>query len=383
MPAIWLIDAYRAGERGQVRALAEYLVQRPGWTLETMTMDYRTWGVWPHVIGTCSLAGVVPSSRSQLKPPWPDIVISCGVRNEPVCRWLRQQSGGRTRYVHVGRPWGPLDQFDLVVTTPQYRVPEYPTVLNNALTLHSLTAERLRSAASHWRERFAHLPGPYIAVNLGGNSGPYTLGPNAAIRLAGELNTLAQAAGASLLISSSSRTSVAALDTLETALSVPHLLYRWRANDGDNPYLGMLALADAVVVTADSIAMLSEACATAKPVYMFDIGGMRDGFTGERDFRLGASLYGALMRFGWQRLSRDITLVHQQLEQTGRARWLTDAVAERFILKSDVDANSAVAGGRERAGGVAVQEPGSEDMQRAANAIVALLAEPDLPTTVD
>ncbi len=37
---------------------------------------------------------------------------------------------------------------------------------------------------------------------------------------------------------------------------------------GDNPYLGMLALADAIVVTADSVSMISEAVATEAPVML-------------------------------------------------------------------------------------------------------------------
>jgi mitochondrial fission protein ELM1 len=36
---------------------------------------------------------------------------------------------------------------------------------------------------------------------------------------------------------------------------------------GDNPYLGLLAHADAILATEDSVSMVSEACATGKPVY--------------------------------------------------------------------------------------------------------------------
>ena len=131
MPVIWLIDAYRAGERGQVRALVEAL----GWPCETKVLDYRRHVFLPHVLGQSTLRGIRAESAAQLSPPWPDLVISCGVRNEPVCRWICEQSGGRTRYVHVGRPWAVLDSFDLVITTPQYRVPPRSNVLNNTLTI--------------------------------------------------------------------------------------------------------------------------------------------------------------------------------------------------------------------------------------------------------
>ena len=114
----------------------------------------------------------------------------------------------------------------------------------------------------------------------------------------------------------------------------------------------MLALAEQVVVTGDSIAMLSEACATGKPVYMFDLGGMRDngGFT--RDFRWGGFFYGILMRWFWQRLSRDITLVHRQLADSGRAAWLGEAAAVNLT-------------------------PPVSDMQRSVDAVRRLFGEPD------
>ena len=142
MPVVWLIDAYRAGERGQVHALVNAL----GWPCETKVLNYRSHVFLPHVLGQSTLRGITSASAAQLQPPWPDLVITCGVRNEPVCRWIREQSGGHTRYVHVGRPWAPLDSFDLVITTPQYRVPAHPHVLNNMLTLHSVTDERLAQA---------------------------------------------------------------------------------------------------------------------------------------------------------------------------------------------------------------------------------------------
>ena len=346
MPVIWLIDAYRAGEQGQVRALVEAL----GWPCETKRLAYRKHIVLPHVLGLSSLSGITTESRAMLEPPWPDLVISSGVRNEPVCRWIRAHSGGRTRYVHVGRPWGPLVSFDLVITTPQYRVAPYANVLNNTLTLHSVTPEQLGAAREQWADIFAHLPRPRIAVVAGGDSGPFSLGPLAASRLARQASMLARQNGGSLLVSTSSRTSEEAMAALQAGIDVPNYFYRWQAADPANPYLGILAVADRLVVTGDSIAMLSEACATGRPVQMFDLGGMRGEHDVATDPRLGATLYALLMRWFWRRLSRDITLVHRQLRATGRAFWL------------DEESGAAVL-------------PGESDMQRAVAAVKRLLGE--------
>ena len=305
MPAIWVIDAYRAGERRQVHALARAASDALGWPCETLQLTYRQGVFWPHLLRQATLAGVRRADRDRLDAPWPDLVITAGVRNEPVGRWLRQASGGRTRYVHVGRPWGRLDDFDLLVTTPQYRVAAHRNVLQNDLTLHDLTAQGLAHSAAAWEARFAHLPRPWIGVLVGGNSGPYTLGPRAADRLLDQALAAARRSGGSLLITTSARTPVAVNQRLrrrlaDAAVPVPYFLQGWgdidanasrdsacaEIHDGpglmalsgpraENAYPGILALADGFVVTADSIAMLSEACATGRPVFMFDCGGMR------------------------------------------------------------------------------------------------------------
>src|SRR3546814_14692136 len=47
----------------------------------------------------------------------------------------------------------------------------------------------------------------------------------------------------------------------------------WRDDgDGPNPYPGLLAWADRIVCSADSVNMVSEACATRAPVFVFEPG---------------------------------------------------------------------------------------------------------------
>jgi mitochondrial fission protein ELM1 len=352
MPVIWLIDAYRAGERGQVRALVDAL----GWPCEIKQLDYRSWAFLPHVLGQSTLFGLRPDAREQLQAPWPDLVISCGVRNEPVCRWIRQQSGGKTRYVHVGRPWGELSGFDLVITTPQYRVSAAANVVHNTLTLHQVNEKRLAASADRWRDPFSGLPGPHIAVFVGGNSGPFTLGPRAAERLARQASQLIRDSGGSLLVTTSSRTPQVATRALQKNIDVPHFFHEWSSGDDDNPYFGMLALGDQLIVTADSIAMVSEACATGKPVLLFDLGGMCPLHQQPRDFRLGGMLYAGLMRWLWQPLSRDITEVHRRLLSGDRVSWLGEAPVCAGI-------------------------PRETDMERAVRAVRVLLGETDQTVT--
>jgi hypothetical protein len=344
-PRVWALLGHRAGDNAQVMALAEAL----GWPFEAKHFAYRKHGFVPSLLARPSLAGIDRRLSSELTPPWPDLVISSGYRNEPICHWIRQQCQDKpVRLVHVGRPWSSLARFDLVVTTPQYRLPDLPNVLQNMTPMHRVTRERLDADAVAWAPRLAHLPRPYIAVVIGGRSGPFAFDHRAAERLAAEASRLARAQGGSLLVTTSSRTPAATVDALETHLNAPSVLYRWVRGAKDNPYFGFLGLADSIVVTGDSMSMLSEACATEKPVYMFDLGegegsmragarigvdtpppsAARGGWRWPAWVNVQAFLYRLMMRIGPKRLSRDITLVHRYLIEGGHAVWLGDAFPE-------------------------------------------------------
>ncbi|MEE9494285.1 MAG: mitochondrial fission ELM1 family protein, partial [Gammaproteobacteria bacterium] len=325
-PEVWVVTAYRAGERAQVLALAEAL----GWPFKVKEVLHKPCAWRTNLLRGSDLSGTDLSASDALEAPWPDLLISAGMRNEPVCRWIREQSAGRCKIVHIGRPWAKLENFDLVVTTPQYRLPRRDNVLQNTTTLHRVTQARLQQAAADYKALFEALPGPCIAVIIGGNSGPFTLGKHAARRLAEHCNALAESRQASLLITTSSRTSAAAVKALQTAIKVPAYTYFWEKGKKDNPYYAFLAMADELVVTADSISMLTEACATGKPVHMFDPGVGKQAMrrhplaTGRNDFHLSGLSYRLMMALGPQRLSRDIRLVHDSLLAEGRAVWLGD-----------------------------------------------------------
>jgi mitochondrial fission protein ELM1 len=331
-PRVWAVMCYRAGENSQIRALADAL----GWPYEEKRLHYRWWGYLADVWRGTKLTGIDGARSSPLEPPWPDLIISAAMRNEPVCRWIRRASGGCARYVHLGKPWAAVSSFDLVITVPEYPVPDWPNVLRNSFSLHQVDDDRLAEAARTWAPRLADLPRPYVAVLIGGYSGRYALDRERAERLAREASALAGARGGSLLITTSGRTSPPAVDALERALDVPYRLFRWTPDAADNPFFGYLALADAIVVTCESATMLAEACATRKPVYMFDL--ERDQEPGPAE-SLGQRLRRHAMRCNGQRLkawlyreiflrlaptkiTRDTTRVHELLLESGRAVWL-------------------------------------------------------------
>lgn len=320
VPVVWVLDAYRAGERTQIMALAESLSDELGWTVTVKQLSHNRFDFVPGLLRRASLAGIHGDRSAALAPPWPDVVVSAGMRNEPVARWIRAESGGRTRLVWIGRPWAPLDRFDLVITTPQYRLPVRDNVLQNVGTLHRITPERLAAEATAWAPEFGHLPRPVVGVVAGGHSGPFTFGPAAARRL-GQMATAAAGSG-SVIATTSPRTAADASAALAVALTGTHYLFQWSAAATRNPYLAILGTADRFIVTSDTVSMLTETVATGKPVEIFDLdaGG---------DSRFAARAYKGLMRFGPRRATRDLTLFHEAVLRHGQCRWAGSKAPDR------------------------------------------------------
>ncbi|MGI9493113.1 MAG: mitochondrial fission ELM1 family protein [Geminicoccaceae bacterium] len=251
----------RPGNVNQALGLAEALDE----PFVVKTIGYSQVARLPNWLLPANLAGLTPASRDVLRPPWPDLVIGAGRRTAPIGRWLKQQN---PRLYLVQLMWpGSADDFDLIAVPEHDQVPDHPVLLRTVGPPHRLRPALLRAAAAELAPRLAGLPRPYVACLVGGTSKHVTFTPDDAVSLVEGACALASKWGGSLLVTTSRRTGDACYDALAEVLREPHLLHRWRP-DGDNPYLGILGSADAVVVSADSASMCTEACAIGKPAYL-------------------------------------------------------------------------------------------------------------------
>lgn len=283
MKRIWVITDGRAGNESQALGLAEAvaellpaeitvkriqmpLVLRPTWLRWLWRLGRPRWPGWP-------FAGLADRGRA-LAPPWPDLVIGAGGRSAPIAAAMRRiarERGEPLRAVQLMHPRMPASAFDLVLV-PVHDDAVGSNVIRTMGALNRVTPRRLRQAAEVWQERLGFLPRPRVAVLIGGPSWSARFGRRAAAQLTRGLKRLAEA-GAGMMITPSPRTPPHLVEELRDSLA-PHLergsAWLW-SGEGENPYFGMLGLADAVVVTEDSVSMTSEAAATGRPVLVSPI----------------------------------------------------------------------------------------------------------------
>lgn len=260
MSTVWALVDDRAGHNGQVLGV----IGKLGLPYQLKRLEYNMWGrTLPLQLQGASLRGL-SKRAAPIVAPWPKLVIAAGRRTLPVLRYIKKMSPS-TITVYLMWP-GRADDIDLIVAPEHDHPPSLPNVIRTLAPLHAVTSETLASARQAWNAQFSHLPRPWVALSLGGNTkhGEYTANDwrtviTAAQQLAGQ---------GSLLVTTSRRTPADAVKLAGTLIGIPHLLHRWDI-DKDNPYLGMLASADSIVVTGDSLSMCAEACVSGKPVYIY------------------------------------------------------------------------------------------------------------------
>jgi mitochondrial fission protein ELM1 len=200
-----------------------------------------------------------------LQPPWPDLAIGCGRRAALATCMLREWSERATYAVQVLDPRMDSRDWDLVIA-PRHDGVDGANVLRSIGALNPVDVDWLAAGRSAW-PRFADLPAPRTAVLVGGSTRAQRLDAAYFDALLDRL--LDDPSSGSFLVSVSRRTPPAAIKRLRGAFaSLPGMFWAGE-QDGANPYAGMLAWADRFVVTPDSVNMLSEACATGRPVYTF------------------------------------------------------------------------------------------------------------------
>ncbi|MGO4552415.1 mitochondrial fission ELM1 family protein [Lysobacter sp. 2RAF19] len=293
--ACWTLTDGRAGNVRQARALAAAMGFADARDVALRPRAPWRWGAPRALPGSDhAFTGFAPL----LDAP-PSIAIGCGRQAALATRRLRER-GART--VQILDPRLPPALWDLVVA-PEHDALTGDNVVTLVGSLHPVDDLWLAQARSDY-SILSPLASPRTALLLGGPSDHATYDTAALSRDLQRLAARLRAEGGSLLATTSRRTPPDWAAALRAQCGdIPGL--RWFApsttggDDSDNPYPGLLAWADRIVCTGDSVNMLSEACATRAPVFVLG----------------GETVRGRLQAF------------HSALDRLGRVRPFDDTLA--------------------------------------------------------
>lgn len=258
----WIITDGRAGMNAQCVGIAKALA-----------LDYHFKQVQPSGFWRLVSPWMPPSPRERIgqtgscfAPPWPDIAIATGRLSIPYLKAIRKSAGKRTFTIILQDPKTGVKTADLI-WVPAHDTLRGENVVTTTTSPHAFTPAHLEKLRESPPAQFAALPKPRIAVIAGGTNAVYRFSDKSIDRLARSIRSMAEL-DVSFMITPSRRTPDRLMRALDEATrSQPRIIWN---QEGENPYPHFLAQADLLVVTADSVNMTSEACATGKPVYVFE-----------------------------------------------------------------------------------------------------------------
>jgi len=248
----------------QVRGLA----QAVGLPYEVRTVNLRfPWKkLWTSAI---PVRESVFTSMDWLDTPHPpQLVIACGRQALMAALLVKSRWKNDVFTVYTQNPKIATSRFDLVVA-PEHDGLSGPNVFCTAGALHHVTSNTLKQAAQSTAARqLDRLRPRFAAVLLGGTNGCYQSTPDVFAPLVQSLKQAVQQHDIDLAILPSRRTPTAVAQMFRSEFAGQHFFW-----DGttENPYLASLALCSHLVVTNDSVSMISEAATTEKPVYVYHL----------------------------------------------------------------------------------------------------------------
>ena len=264
-PLTWVLHDGKAGMASQAVGLAE----AAGFSFVEKPLSIRfPWACLPPQLWLSPLRAP-GAAGARLMPPWPDLVIACGRNAAKPALAIRRSSGGRTLAAQIQDPGVGRDEFDLLVVPEHDRLRGSRVVLTRG-AVHRVTAAVL-AAERHRFPALAAMPRPILTVLIGGANKAYRLPLRRLGEIADSLAEVMRETGGSALVTPSRRTGAAGVALLRERLA-GLLAVVWDGT-GMNPYFAYLACADALLVTANSVSMVSEAAATGKPVHIIDLDG--------------------------------------------------------------------------------------------------------------
>jgi mitochondrial fission protein ELM1 len=268
----WCISKGMAGMNSQTAGLASAVGYEPLEDSNAQSATYEFINTRMAFPWNCLPFSMIPQSGRVLKQPGileaspqPRLVVSCGRHGVIPALYLKRKLGRKIFTVHIQDPKCDTSGFDMVLI-PKHDPGRGPNVYRTMGALHKVTPEKLE-AARHTpaAAQLVDPTRPLVSVLLGGKNGYYSFSQADIDRLFEKLNRLVDEHDVRLAVLTSNRTPKEVSTRLARDFGDKHFIWN---GQGTNPYFEALALADYIVVTGDSVSMVTEATATGRPVFV-------------------------------------------------------------------------------------------------------------------
>lgn len=272
MNTCWVVTEGKAGMELQGIAMAE-LLKIPNVSIKKVTLRFP----WKYISPTFRLFKEfsISSKGDQINAPYPDLVITVG-RRSVIAGLLIKSKSPKTKLICINNPRISSKYFDVVIPSKHDGLKESENIVPVFGSVHRINTEKLNLAAEEFKEIFSKYTNPCLGIILGGNNKYYSMTLKTAEKLIDDLKKLEN--NFSFLITASRRTPQNILNLFANCDLKNKFYWDYRNKEIPNPYIGILASSNALIVTCESSNMISEACSTNLPVYLLPLPGFNKRF---------------------------------------------------------------------------------------------------------
>ncbi len=249
----WILSAGQTGCDVQSKGVAEAL-----------GLSWRVKHLRPNILRKLIAPHGVPPLRGNLSGKLPDIVIAAGRQTVPFLRAIKKKGKDKVFTLMLLNPHISCNHFDMV-WVPNHDDLEGENVITTLTSPHPI---KRRDITTPLRKEWRKLPHPRIVVLVGGPSRQCEFTKTHMRIFCRGLEALCYD-GASLIITTSRRTPPSHIKLLHSHLAGKNA-WIWNGK-GENPYPGMLGAGEMIVVTNDSVNMVSEAAITGRGISIFPV----------------------------------------------------------------------------------------------------------------
>jgi len=208
-----------------------------------------------------------------------DLIISCG-RKSVVPSIILKRKNSKIFTIHIQNPKVKSKNFDFIIA-PEHDNLAGSNVINSKGAIHYITENEIKNAKSYLNDKIQSEK--VISLILGGPNKYYNFSNEELLKIFSVIKEKFIFNGYKAIIVPSMRTPKRIIDLATKEFSNNSLII----NTVDKQaYLSSMALAKHIVVTCDSISMISEAAASGKPIFIAHMIPTKNNYRFKKFFQL-------------------------------------------------------------------------------------------------
>ncbi len=213
-----------------------------------------------------------------------NIVISCGRKSVIPSIYLKNKFKNKIMNIHIQDPKVSLNKFDFIVS-PEHDDLKGNNVIQSKGAIHYLREDELSKNIDYLKPQINKEK--VVSLVIGGPNRYYDFNEKQIDRIFQNVKKNFIDKGFQLILIPSMRTPQNIIDLSKNYFDSSHIII---SEVDKKAYLSSLKLADYIIVTCDSISMISEAAITGKPIYVAQMHPVKNNYRFQKFFKLFRSL---------------------------------------------------------------------------------------------